>query len=36
MTGIVQGPDEEPIAGATVVVGLLDTGRPNHHVLRTE
>jgi len=34
--GVVQDPDSKPIAGATVVVGLLETGRSNHRVLQTD
>ncbi len=33
---MVQDSDDKPIAGATVVVGLIETGRPNHHVLKTD
>ncbi|MGC8642315.1 MAG: carboxypeptidase regulatory-like domain-containing protein [Isosphaeraceae bacterium] len=36
VTGVVQDRDGKPIAGATVVVGLLDTRTPNHHVLKTD
>ena len=36
INGVVQDPDGKPIADATVVVGLLDTGTPNHHVLKTD
>ncbi len=36
VTGVVQDGDGKPIANATVVVGLLDTGTPNHHVLKTD
>jgi Carboxypeptidase regulatory-like domain len=34
--GIVEGPDEEPVAGATVVAGLEETGKANHQVFTTD
>ena len=34
--GMVLGPDEEPVAGATVVAGLEETGKANHQVFTTD